>query len=71
MTEAKLEEHIRRLKQIGEHEIAEVMQGMLNSLKREGCETCAHYDKSADEPPCAMCLEYDGRINWEWEGWDG
>ena len=60
---------IRRLKQIGEHEIAEVMQAMHNSLKREGCDTCAHYERNALEPPCNMCLDVDGRINWEWEGW--
>ena len=62
-----IEKYIRRLRQIGEHEIADKMQAMWNALKREGCETCVHYEKSALEPPCSTCIEVDGRINWEWE----
>lgn len=61
--------YIRRLKQIGEHEIAEVMQKLCKTIEVEGCATCAHYDKNANEPPCVTCLDSGRHINWEWEGW--
>ena len=66
MTEAKLEEHIRRLKQIGEHETAELLQGMWEGLKSYTCSSCVNKRTSLMEEPCASCV---GFINWEWEGW--
>lgn len=32
------------------------------------CETCAHYDTDAKEPPCATCRDSYAHGNWQWRG---
>ena len=65
MTEAKLEEHIRRLKQIGEHETAELLQRMWEGLKAFKCSKCIHMYEYLTDEPCASCAACS---NWEWRG---
>ena len=36
---------------------------------RGRCSTCKHWDKEAEEEPCASCVALDGRChNWQWRG---
>ena len=68
MTDDKMERYSRRLKQIGEHEIAEAMRKLWDAIKAKGCATCAYGDFMAAEQPCAMCIAHGKmRINWMWE----
>ena len=56
---------IRRLKQIGEHEIAEMMARMYITLRGFGCSACEHMHESLAEEPCASCVRFS---NWKWRG---
>lgn len=56
---------IRRLKQIGEHEIAEMMERMWEGLKAFKCSKCIHMYECLTDEPCASCVRFS---NWKWRG---
>lgn len=42
---------------------------LLQEVRRRGCDSCLHKEKSATEPPCHSCLLAGGGFdNWEWRG---